>query len=193
MALDFVEVKVHMVPYEGNIGHMYLDTKGLVTVGIGNYLPSVEAAQALGFVSRASTRSASAAEIKADYESVEKQRLGLRAQGYREFTKLDLPDLAINDLFRKRVDEFKKQLKGSYPSFDDYPPAAQLAMLDMAFNLGTSGLKRKWPNLNAAIDKKDWADAAANCTRPDANAVRNTRTIELFKRAAEQAAVVVKK
>jgi GH24 family phage-related lysozyme (muramidase) len=193
MALDFVEVKVHMVPYEGNISHMYLDTKGLVTVGIGNLLASVEAAQALEFVSRASTRSASAAEIKTDYESIQTQKVGLRAQGYREFTKLDLPDVAINDLFRKRIDEFKKQLKASYPSFDDYPPAAQLAMLDMAFNLGTSGLRRKWPNLNAAIDKKDWADAAANCTRPDANAVRNTKTIVLFKRAAEQAAADLKK
>jgi hypothetical protein len=99
MALHLVEVKLHMVPYEGNIGHMYRDTKGLVTVGIGNLLASVEAAQALGFISRASTRSASAAQIKADYEFVQKQRVGLRAQGYREFTKLDLPDWAINDLF----------------------------------------------------------------------------------------------
>jgi hypothetical protein len=66
-------------------------------------------------------------------------------------------------------------------------------MLDMAFNLGTFGLRRKWPRLNAAIDKKDWADAAANCTRPDANVIRNMKTIALFKRAVEQAAAYVKK
>jgi GH24 family phage-related lysozyme (muramidase) len=114
--------------------------------------------------------------------------VGLQAKGYREFTKLDLPDVDINDLFRKRIAEFTKQLEAVYPSFDDYPPAAQLAMLDMAFNLGTAGLKRKWPKLNIAIDKQDWADAAANCKRPEANAIRNARTIELFNKASEQAA-----
>jgi GH24 family phage-related lysozyme (muramidase) len=184
--LTFDEIKLHMVPYEGCIEHMYLDTKGLLTVGIGNYLPTVAAAQALRFINRTTRNRGTAAEIKEDYESVKKRKVGLRARSYREFTKLDLPDVAVNELFAGRIEEFKRRLNAFYPSFADYPATAQLAMLDMAFNLGTSGLRNKWPKLNDAIDRQDWAAAAANCTRPDANGVRNARTIALFQKAAEQ-------
>ena len=40
MALNFEEIALHMVPFEGNVAHMYLDTVGKVTVGIGNMLPN---------------------------------------------------------------------------------------------------------------------------------------------------------
>ena len=175
-----------LVPYEGNIEHMYLDRKGLVTVGIGNYLPSANAAQKLGFVSRTTKNRATANEISTDFENVKKQKTGLRARGYKEFTTLDLPNMAINELFRRRVDEFLGQLRKAYPKFDDYPTAAQLAMLDMAFNLGTGGLKNTWPKLNAAIDAQDWAEVAKNCTRPDAQATRNAGTIANFQKAADK-------
>jgi len=46
-------------------------------------------------------------------------------------------------------------------------------MLDMAFNLGTSGLKNTWPRLNAAIDAENWAQAALECNRPQVNPTRN--------------------
>lgn len=32
-SVTFEVVKLHMIPYEGNIAHMYLDSEGLVTVG----------------------------------------------------------------------------------------------------------------------------------------------------------------
>jgi GH24 family phage-related lysozyme (muramidase) len=57
-------------------------------------------------------------------------------------------------------------------------------MLDMAFNLGVGALKNKWPKLNAAIDKLDWAAAADQCERPEANAIRNAAVKALFKSAA---------
>jgi len=43
----------------------------------------------------------------------------------------------------------------------------------------------EWPKLNAAIAKKDWATAAAECNRPDANARRNSETKALFTAAAK--------
>src|SRR6266436_4965678 len=103
------EIKLMLVPYEGNIEHMYLDSKGLVTVGIGNFLPSAEAAQELGFVNRATKNAATKKEISSDFDNVKKQKIGLRARGYREFTAQDLPNQAIDELFRRRVDEFLGQ------------------------------------------------------------------------------------
>ena len=61
-----------------------------------------------------------------------------------------------------------------------------MAMLDMAFNMGTGGLKTAWPKLNTAIDAADWAEAAKNCVRPGANAIRNAGTVAKFEEAAEE-------
>ena len=62
---------------EGSISHMYLDTKGFVTVAVGQLLRTVEAAQELGFVHRDTGDPATAAEIAPDYESVKQQPAGL--------------------------------------------------------------------------------------------------------------------
>jgi GH24 family phage-related lysozyme (muramidase) len=184
----FEEIKSFIAPSEGNIPHMYLCSKGYVTVGIGNMMPDANAASALPFVNRTTNNSATKAEVAADFAAVSKQVKGKVARQYRQFTALDLPDVQINWLFQKRIEEFQKQLRKSYSKYDSYPSAVQLALLDMAFQLGTNGLKNKWPKLNKAIDAEDWAEAANNCMRPDANAIRNGGTKVLFQRAAEAAA-----
>jgi GH24 family phage-related lysozyme (muramidase) len=184
MAPAFDEIKLLTGPFEGNISHMYVDTIGYVTVGIGNMLPDVTAAQRLAFVNRTTKNAATAAEISVDFATVSKQPKGKAARWYRPFTNLDLPDVEVNRLFQKRVQEFQVQLGKVYPRYDSYPDPAQLAMLDMAFNLGTSALKNKWPKLNEAIEKQDWKTAADQSNRPDASAVRNAATKALFLKAS---------
>ena len=185
-APTFDEIKSFIGPNEGNIPHMYLCTEGFVTVGIGNMFPNVNSALSLPFVNRTTSNPATQDEIKTDFEEVGKQPKGLYAPKYRKFTKLDRPDPQINWLFQKRVDEFLKQLRKSYPKFDTYPSAAQVALLDMAFQLGTNGLKTEWPKLNKAIDAEDWDEAAKNCMRPAANAIRNDGTKARFLEAAKE-------
>lgn len=185
-APTFDEIKLFVAPFEGNISHMYLDTEGYVTVGIGNMLPNAAAAVLLRFTNRTTKNDATEAEIKADFESVAKQAKAQSALKYKEFTKLDMPDVEVNRLFQSRIAEFQKQLRKLYPKYDEYPASAQLAMLDMAFNMGAGGLKTKWPKLNKSIDALSWADAAEQCERPGANAVRNSGTKALFMQAAEE-------
>lgn len=184
MPPTFDEIKRLVAPFEGNIPHMYVDTKAFVTVGIGNMLPNTKAAQALAFVNRTTKNAATDREIAADFENVAKQPKAKAARWYRQFTTLDLPDVEINRLFQQRIEEFRGQLRRAYPKYDTYPDGAQLAMLDMAFNLGAGALKKKWPKLNEAIDKLDWAAASDRCERPDANAIRNAAVKALFKGAA---------
>lgn len=192
-APTFDEIKGFIAPSEGNISHMYVDTKGYVTVGIGNMVPDAKAATALAFVNRTTNNPATSAEITAEFDGVAKQPKGKIARHYRQFTSLDLSDVEVNQLFQKRIEGFQKQLKTSYSKYDSYPSAVQLALLDMAFQLGAYGLKNKWPKLNGAIDSEDWAVAATNCMRPDANAIRNDGTRALFERAAKEKATAEKK
>ncbi len=51
---------------EGCISHMYLDTVGKVTVGVGNMLPTADAATALPFIRTGSGNNATENEIRAD-------------------------------------------------------------------------------------------------------------------------------
>jgi GH24 family phage-related lysozyme (muramidase) len=106
---------------------------------------------------------------------------------YRPYTKLDLPQQDIEALFVKRVESFEGQLRGCYPKYDTYPDSAKLALLDLAFNLGTSALRTEWPNLNTAIRGADWAAAAIHSRRPKARANRNSGTKALFEAAANEA------
>lgn len=184
MPPSFDEIKRLVAPFEGNLPHMYVDTKGFVTVGIGNMLPNAKAAQQLAFVNRTTKNSATEVEIATDFDNVAKQPKARAARWYRQFTALDLPDAQVNRLFQNRIDEFRGQLRRAYPKYDSYPNDAQLALLDMAFNLGVGAVKKKWPKLNEAIDKLDWAAASERCERPEANAIRNASVTALFKRAA---------
>jgi GH24 family phage-related lysozyme (muramidase) len=42
--------------HEGNVAHMYLDTKGLVTIGIGNLIDPISLALTLPFQFKATNR-----------------------------------------------------------------------------------------------------------------------------------------
>jgi GH24 family phage-related lysozyme (muramidase) len=158
---------------EGSISHMYLDTVGKVTVGVGNMLPDVASAQKLGFVDRKTLKAATKEEIKAEFEKVIKLTKGLKASAYKKDTTLELPSTAIETLLDNRIETFKKELKLKFPSFATYPTNVQFALLDMAFNLGTNGLVTKFPNFKKAIEAKDWKKAASESNRPQVSGTRN--------------------
>jgi len=171
---------------EGSISHMYLDTVGKVTVGVGNMLPDAAAAKKLAFVNRTSKKKATDAEIETDFNTVKKQPKGLIASSYKKHTKLDLPATEIDKLLEKRIEEFKKGLKLKFPKFDSYPVTAQMAMLDMAFNLGINGLVTKFPSMKKAIDKLDWSTAAKESNRPQVSKTRNDLVKKWFNEAAKK-------
>lgn len=187
MALTIAQIQAHMTPYEGNVAHMYLDTNGYVTVGIGNLLPNVAAAQTLPFVHKADSQRAAAADIQTDFETVKAQRSRHTAAWYARRTALQLNALDIELLFQRRVNEFLRQLRGVFTNFDHFPDSAQLAVLDMAFNLGVGALNRSWPNFRAAVIAENWSDAATHCVRPGAAPARNAGTQALFRSAAAEA------
>jgi GH24 family phage-related lysozyme (muramidase) len=183
MPLTFDRIKLHMVPYEGNVEHMYLCTAGKVTVGIGNMLPNAATAQALNFVDRTTRNKASAEAIKTDFDTVAKQTKGLPHRKYLKHTKLEMPDVDINALFKSRINQFEKSLRKLYTRYDAFPDDAQLALLDMIFNLGAGGLGR-FKKLNKAVNDEDWATAAESCNRMSCTDARNSGTKELFLASA---------
>jgi GH24 family phage-related lysozyme (muramidase) len=80
---------------EGCINHMYLDTVGKVTIGVGNMLPSVEAAQELPFFNRETGKTATPEEIQTDFENVSKQEPAWLASDYRQYKQLEMKEKAM--------------------------------------------------------------------------------------------------
>lgn len=178
-------LRAKLEKYEGNVPHMYLDSKGFVTVGVGHLISSVAAAQKLAFKTEKNLP-ASAADIKLDYEAVKKQPANRVASFYKKHTKLILPSVEIDKLTNKHIESFESELKRIYIGFDTFPSEVKLALFDLIFNLGMTNLNNRWPTFNAAIKAKDWQKAADNSNRAaPISAERNKYVKDLLEKAAK--------
>jgi GH24 family phage-related lysozyme (muramidase) len=177
------------VQFEGRVGWMYLDVKGLVTIGIGNLIDPVSAALGLPFVHRADGSAASRDEIGSEWSAL-KNNPSLAQRGHlacKPLTQLGLTDAAIDDLVRSRLDGNEVFLKQAFPDWESWPADAQLGLLSMAWALG-AGFPPHWPNFTAACKNQDWTGAAANCHMSEVGnpglIPRNKADVTLFTNAS---------
>jgi len=170
--------------YEGRVPHMYLDTAGHVTVGVGHLLATVADAERLPFITDSGTR-ATSLQIADDFRNVASEPLGYYAHHYRRVAKLTLSNAEIDRLTERHVDSFHRELRALYSKFDEFPSPARLALFDMIFNLGASRLRAQYPAMNRAIADLDWEKAAAESNRkPPISPIRNAYVRQLFQQAA---------
>ncbi|HJQ78650.1 MAG TPA: hypothetical protein VJ828_01780 [Lacipirellulaceae bacterium] len=165
--------------WEGSIPHMYVDTNGYVTVGIGFMIPSASAAKGYGFVKRADGKKASDKEKEEEWKKVKKLTKGKKASAYEKDTTLELPDSEIKKLLTEKIKEFETGIKRIYSDYDKYPDELKLALLDIAYNTGVDGLKA-FAKMKKAIDEKRWADAATESKRGKGRAERNKYVYDLI-------------
>jgi GH24 family phage-related lysozyme (muramidase) len=177
-------LKANIEKYEGKVPHMYLDSRGFVTVGVGHLLNQCEDAQKLPF-QKADGSLASQENIAEDFKGLCEQEGNRVASYYKEFTSIVLDDAAIDALTEKHIDSFHQELKIVYDGFDMFPSDVRLALFDLIFNLGMTGLRKKWPKLNACIAAKDWLGAAENCRRKGIADARNDYVRELLARGGD--------
>src|SRR5258706_10583076 len=117
---DIIQGLMQVLPaFEGNIAWLYLDTRGLVTVGIGHMIPNVAWAQQIPFVIRATGAAASAPDIAAGFQAVTAANKGRTPKYYRQFTSFDLlAGWSVEDASGRLESEFLPPLKGQYPGYD---------------------------------------------------------------------------
>lgn len=167
--------------YEGKINHMYIDSEGYVTIGVGHLITNVTSAQNLTLYTTKGKK-ATKPEIKLDFDTVNKQIKNKLASYYKQFTKLTMKDVDIEKQLDKHIVSFEKELKRVYSGFSALPEDVKLALFDMIFNLGQRNLKA-YKNMNAAIAKSDWLIAAKESNRPKGTARRNKYVSDLFIKA----------
>jgi hypothetical protein len=183
--------------FEGRIAFMYLDVLGLVTVGVGNLVDPVPAAQALPFrfknkLGIATPGSAATADqIAAEWQTL-KNDPSLKTRGYKAcepITQLELSDNAIDSLITDRLTKNESFLKRQawFQDFDTWPADAQLGLLSMAWAMGPAG-PENFPTFRAACQRLDFNTAAAQCKMNEAGnpgvIPRNQANFTLFSNAA---------
>lgn len=179
-------------PFEGVVHHMYLDIKGLVTIGVGNLIDPVTEAKALPFQFKSdSERAATPSEIESEWQAV-KANTALAKKGYKaaaKVTDLELSDEAIGRLIQKRLLANEKLIRKQVPfaRWDAWPADAQLGVLSMAWAMGPSAFVG-FPKFSESCRAMDFTAAAAQCKIADADnpgvTPRNTANQLLFRNAA---------
>lgn len=157
----------NIAKHEGRVCQMYLDSVGVVTVGVGHAIFTVEDACCLGFMrgNRAATR----AEIIADYTGVKYTK--------RKGT-LFLPVEEMDRILAFDMGKFEHIVEAAFPEVDSYPESVQVALIDIAFNCGSF---KGWPSLAKAVKAGDWVTAAKESKRkPPVGDERNRDTQEQF-------------
>ncbi len=177
-------VQKKLEEYEGRYNHMYLDSKGKVTIGVGHLIASKNAVATITLYKTKNNQPTTPASLKEkqdEYSNVLKQKKNYKASWYKQFTKLVMKEADINAQRDKHITAFYTELSGMYSKakgytndFDAMPEEVQLALFDMIFNLGQTKLRTIFTNFNKAIKQEKWDEAAKQANRPDVNAARNT-------------------
>ena len=174
--------------FEGTVTHLYADSLGKVTVGVGTMLASVGEAQRLAFVVRQTGKPATQTEIAADYNSVLSQwrtTPNQKATSYQ--TALDLPQAEIDRVLQVRAERSAHQLAARYRGWNNYPTDVKRALIDMRYNMNDN--MNKFVTFQTAIEKAaqthaaaDWQAAADASDRPQVSDARNLWTRDMILR-----------
>lgn len=189
------ETRVRFLPFteqfEGHTDWLYLDVKGLVTIGYGNLVDPIGLVTPLVFVRPDGSR-AGAAEIQVAWHQV-KNRTDLCTHGggaYKPLTSIRATADSIAALVDSKLAQFEATLKTYFPDWEEWPWQAQLGTLSMAWAMGPH-FPSTWPKFTTACRKQDWAAAALNASCSDKELARqndsfrrrNAANVELFHEA----------
>lgn len=180
-------ISIHVIQrtkrFEGNVPHMYLDTEGNVTVGVGKLLAGADSATLLPFVHRLDGKPATAEEKRLEWTTIHRLKKARNPSYYAPHTTLLLPQPDIDAILTKGLRSSQGELLGIFTDYFTYPEAVREALLDMMFNLGGPKF-RKFVELIKAAKQKKWSVCARESHRIGIPEERNTVIRRLFESAS---------
>lgn len=152
---------------EGKLNGLYADVDGWVTTGMGNKVDPVEDALDLPWCLLPSWRPATPSEIIAAWSAVKHDPRCATGGWPYAFSKpennIRLHDDAVHTLINSRLNLNDALLRKRFPDFEDWPADAQLAVHSMVWAMGATRLFKNFPKCCKALEKQDFAAAAAEC------------------------------
>ena len=179
------KLRIKLEDYEDRIEHLYLDTESNVTVGIGHMISHKNGMSGVTMYKVQNdklTQPASLQDKMEEFERIKKLPSGQKytANYYKQHTTLIMKDSDIDFVTNKHIDTFHNELKLHYKkdnsyqdNFDNFDSNLQLALFDMAFNLGSPKLINNFPKFNTALKSGDFTTAAKESHRTKISEARN--------------------
>lgn len=175
----------HVAKYEGRCTWLYLDTKALVTTGVGNLVDPISLALPLPWL-RVDGTAATEQEIRSDWWAIKgTPSLAVRgANAARAVARLHLDECEVDRLVARKRDEFWSHLVAYFPEATAWPADAQFGLLLHAWAVGPHAHRRGWPKMTRAMEAGDWLTVAEECVMPKARPARNEAHQRCFQNAA---------
>jgi GH24 family phage-related lysozyme (muramidase) len=185
--------------YEGSIPHMYLDTKGNVTIGTGFLIHSEDDTRKipLRFISDTGgfTGMVTYKDAKEAYRKIKNLPFGkdYPASYYHphynkeeKLGQIGMDGLTIRKILEQKLNESERELRVAIPRYDSLPFQVKKGLIDMQYNMGVRKFNsRRWPKLFAAIDGRDYEAMAKESHRRDVQSQRNKDVYNLFLSAKD--------
>lgn len=179
-AADFIK---HLEIFEGRTDYLYVDSGGLVTIGVGCMIPSASVAESLNWEGGMGAVAIAASE----WLAVKDATPGLAAASYAHLTTNRLSDEEIDKLRDARIASMESELIHTIEGVSLMPQPIAQCLCDMAFNLGSSKLHAQYfgptSKFGPAIYRGDWQTAAAESARRGIQPARNLYARDLIMSA----------
>ena len=178
--------------YEGKVNFMYLDVKGLVTIGIGNLIDPVGQALKLEFGTKGGGGPVGSGDVISEWNTVKarKDLIGKGSPAFDAITRLQLTDRGITTMVNNAAQAIETYITTNasaqkfYSNFKNWPADAQLGFMGVAWG-GIPLPQFGWHKFPEACKDEDWDTAAKECTITSAIAAgRNEAHRLMFTNAA---------
>jgi len=159
-------------PAEPTGCYPYLDTKGLVTFGIGEHLSIAEFARVpwRSYNDQAALESECEGAYNELLHEGQNRVFPFPASHYAQFTRIRLPKaVALQRCKDRLAGEFLPHLQDQFSTtignpLGFFPLPARQVLVDLLYNLGVGEFTAaKWPRLFAAVANQDYAEASRQC------------------------------
>lgn len=169
--------------FEGCVLHLYLDSVGVISLGIGHACHTLDDALDVPGAN-------SAEAVKSDWDALTRLRASMQPADFRKhaaafyaaYTQARWTQDGVMAAFDWDVKRHRREMLPFFPDYATYPASVQAALDDMALNLGP-GFAKTWPRFSAAVKSRNWRVAAMECRRPQVGDARNAWTKAQFLQA----------
>jgi len=144
----------------------YLDSKGLVTFGIGEHLSIADFARVpwRSYNDQAALESECEGAYNELLHEGQNRVFPFPASHYAQFTRIRLPKAVALQRCKDRLNkEFLPAIEEATGYVNDFPLACMRVLVDLCWNSGAQGFRAEWPKLLNAVDVDDWAEASRQC------------------------------
>ncbi len=151
---------------EGSVEHIYYDTKGIPTIGIGTNINDKNTFMKINFLHKDTMSPLTNEEKQALYSFVQKnkpEKTNVSANNQNMFKNFIInefeQDRLVTEHLKKDLNEVKNKFSQHDISYEEVPPSAVAGALEIIYNVGPEKFKKFNHFMDDGIKQRDYTEA----------------------------------